>query len=710
MTVKFITGLGALLLVWPCSSWATTGLRVVDARALNLREAPSAAGPKLDSLPRGTVVEVLEEAEDSSWNKIETAEGKVGWVASKYLRAARPGENSSLGQNDDSPVITSFAPSSHTNENLRSVVVTTPAPRGRILDREGEALALNAVVDQVVLTGYEGPFETAEEFALAVEEDIQRLEPLLGRWMNEPGPKRIREHFEHRRELPLSVSRPGVPGKVIERLQSADLSRAVTRKVHLRTYPFRNLAAHIVGYLAREAPDPSGPVRQEEPLWPVMKGVSGIESQFNEDLSGTDGVMALGYKQGGEEAGRDILKNPEPGNDVVLTLDIRMQKAVEEALKSHDKAGAAVVLNAYSGDILAMASVPAFDPSLFAASIRSSDYEGLKNDPEAPLFPRAWASTYPPGSIFKPVVALAALESGGISVSTQFYCPPQMEIDGRIFRNWSETEHGVFGLRSALARSHNSFFYQAGHRAGPSAILNVAHQFGFGQAPPIFTKGVAPGALPGSVVGSQALANLSIGQGDLLVSPLQATLMMASLCNAGVRPSARLVQQIQSNNGRVLRHFQQDRRTRLSLSDHHLASVRSGLYAVVNHEHGTGKSAYQPSVPVFGKTGTAQWSKEKKEASVAWFAGFIPGSSPPLAFTVLLEGDPGEQIFGGRTAAPVAGQFLETFFRNPEDYGIELPQRLLSTKKQDDRLILPLPPKPLSSRDGRSRPRFWLRR
>ena len=572
---------------------------------------------------------------------------------------------------DQEGLVEKFKPADDTRRDITPFLLSIPAPRGRILDRSGKVLADTQVAYQLTLSVAAEEAPTGADFVATVRKH-QALMPerFVGRildWQD----SQLLEHFEKRRRMPLPMSEPmieengGEAGLGNPRLEGK--TRFGTRPVYLRTYPYGSLAAHLIGHLGLSDDVPAGPVRQGEDYWRKRIGRAGLEKSGEHLLRGASGEMLLGVSPDAAIDRQDLIESPTPGADLVTSLDLPLQQAVEAALRETGRAGAVVVLHALDGDVLACASAPTYDPSQFVPAISSEDYQALVSDPEAPLFHRAVSAAYPPGSTFKPFVGLAVLESRALYPFETLQCGPSMEIDGRIFRNWSDDDRGRFNLRGALARSCNTWFYQAAIRSRDRPILTVANQFGFGRPVDLPLESVASGSLPSRVPSNQGLANLSIGQGTLSASPIQVARAMAGLCAGDRVPEPRLLLQGQTSRGAVIQSAPIRRKTISYEESHNLRYVRNGLSAVVNHVRGTGGNARVNGVSVSGKTGTSQWSRNGEESTAVWFAGYVPDSKPPLAFAVLLEGEPGEEIYGGSHAAPVVASFLEATFAPESD-------------------------------------------
>jgi penicillin-binding protein 2 len=358
---------------------------------------------------------------------------------------------------------------------------------------------------------------------------------------------------------------------------------------------------------------------------------------------------------------------PQPGAAVVTTVDRRIQEAAERALEG--QAGSVVVMDPRNGDVLALVSAPAFEIDRFTGAIDRAAWQRVVQDPEAPLLNRAMQSQYAPGSIFKIVVAAAGLQEGTLAPTDRVYCTGEFSLGRWTFKDWKEEGHGVVDLHRAITQSCNVFFYQAGLKVGGRVIARYAEMFGFGTPTEIDLGGEKAGLVPrprprrdrrapGWSAGETV--NLAIGQGQLLVTPLQVARFMAAVANGGVLWKPRLVQRVERpdrgvvwrDDGRVTGHVE--------LSPLVWAFLRQSLWAVVN-DGGTGAAARTRGVDVAGKTGTAQLvakSKSDKGQEHAWFAAFAPAQDPEVVVVVLVE----RGGKGGQVAAPIARRLLNAIF------------------------------------------------
>jgi len=543
-----------------------------------------------------------------------------------------------------------------------------PAPRGQILDSQGRALARMVTVRRLTLQVPALPQENAASYYDWVQKlwpDVTRRFPGL----EMPDREALEDHFKNRRYIPLPLDKV-FTDKEAEAHPLEEMPILQWRVEYQREYPHGSTAAHAVGYVSPSGPPATGPLHHGESLWRNVEGREGLEAALQKELGGQPGLLLMTYDKEKRSLREDVAIPAVAGEDVITTLRLETQQSSDKALAEAKRPGALVLVDAASGNIVALSSAPTFDPGAFAGGMSKGEFEKLTDDTGKPLLHRAVGTPYPPGSVVKPFVTLACLRAGAIQPATQLLCGPEMEIDGRVFGNWSETDAGLFDARAALVRSCNTFYYQAALAAGAKPLLATFQEFGFGQKDDFPLTVLSAGTVPAKVPYRQALANLSIGQGEFLATPVQVAMAMATLSQGGTRQNARLVMQVQNQQREVLSATPNVTHQRLQYSGEHLTTVYSGMYGVVNHEMGTATKARLEKVRVFGKTGTAQWSSKGKQANVVWFGGFVPDSDPPLAFAVALEGKPGEKVSGGLTAAPVIGRLLTDIFQDPAKHGI----------------------------------------
>lgn len=553
-------------------------------------------------------------------------------------------------------------------KDARTMSLSIPAPRGQITDRHGEPFAQTKVVYYPALKY--GQFEKADRDYVVEwgRKRVAQANQLFGiDWHVED--EELWQHYRHRRWLAMPVSHVVNEARKQE-VEDELMKGLILHPVYLRHYPKGAAAAHIIGYTGSSGKLEKGPINYGDPIFERAVGRSGLEKIFDKELTGKDGLLLQDYEADGSLVYRKYDKRPRPGGTVVTSLDIGWQQHAESVLEKHCERGAFVVIDIHTGEVLAMASRPAFDLNDFIPFISTENYAQLRDDPGRPLFARAFQAAYPPASTFKPVVAVTALSNGDVREYTLINCPAQIKIGNHWFRNWSKTAEGEIDVKRAIARSCNPWFYQVGIMTGPSAFLSVARRLGFGSKTGLPLIGETAGLVPtnewmikhhkrGILDGDTA--NMSIGQGVLLASPLQVAQAMAGLANGGALPKLRLVKQVQSANGQVLAVNEPERRNFLNLDPAAVNIVQEGMMQVVNAGYGTGQRARLSYAVLCGKTGTAQWGPTDEEQRLAWFAGFFPLENPRYAFAALYEGKPGEKLSGGRKAAPMVSAFFEHF-------------------------------------------------
>lgn len=551
----------------------------------------------------------------------------------------------------------------------RTMTITIPAPRGLILDREGRPLAQSRMAYHLALdfTAYDGPVEAESAVAWAQERVLEANALVDGDETYTD--KKLTQYYKNRRWLPRSVS------QILSEKQAKSLEKKLPvgltlLPVYQRFYPEKSVAAHLIGYVGTKTRLPTGPINEGDPLFQSTMGKSGFEMVFDDKLRGVPGIKSMIFDKNGTKVRDEPLRRPRPGGNVVTTIDLDWQRYAERVLREGSKRGAFVVIDIQTGEVLVMASRPTFDLNEFVPYITQERFDELNNNPANPLFARAFQAEYPPASTFKPVVTLAAITNGAIRYDQKFDCPYEYKIGKYLkMRNHSLGNKGYLGPKRALATSNNVWFYQVGIKTGPQAFLSVARRVGFGTKTGLPLVGEAPGRAPtpdfimqemGRPTTDGDSANLAIGQGLMLATPLQVAQSMAAIGNGSVLTDLQLVRQIQDFHGRVIEAPQPKKRNELSLSNIALKTTKEGMRNVVHATYGTGKQADVGFTIMCGKTGTAEWKPAIKQ-NLAWFAGFFPFDNPRYAYAVVYEGVPGENVSGGRKAAPMVKRFFRNF-------------------------------------------------
>jgi penicillin-binding protein 2 len=447
-----------------------------------------------------------------------------------------------------------------------------------------------------------------------------------------------------------------------------------------RTYPFGQMAAHLLGYVG-EVNQQEMETRRGYHLGDLI-GKAGAERYWEDYLRGVDGGQQVEVDAVGRKLRVLSEVDETPGNSLVLTVDRDLQATAEEAMQGHD--GSIVALDARTGDILAMVSRPAFDPNVFARGIRLPEWKALVEDRKRPLNSKSVQGTYPPGSTYKVVMAAAALEEGVITPFTTIHCGGGLFFGNRTFRCWRPQGHGGVNVHEALVRSCDVFFYQVGQRLGVDTIAEYSHRFGLGAPTGITLEHESGGIIPSSAWKRQRFGepwypgetlSIAIGQGYVTTTPLQMASVIATIANGGVVYRPKFVKRVEGTDGTTMLEESPEVVRDMGFKKSTLLQIREALSDVVNSKRGTGSNARLPGIEVGGKTGTAQasraggdkssqrgWSREKRDH--AWFIAFAPVDNPEIAIAVLAE-HAGEH--GGTAAAPIARKVLARYFGVPEE-------------------------------------------
>ncbi|MBI2949034.1 MAG: penicillin-binding protein 2 [Verrucomicrobia bacterium] len=594
-------------------------------------------------------------------------------------------------------------------QSVRTVRV--PAIRGKILDRNGYALAENRPSYNVNLYLEELRDSFRHEYTNGVRKEFKLANPnvrLTRKIIDElerqaryrvvsnvlmhvssaiQEPRLLVEqdfhiHYDQLRSLPLpllkDLSKPQV-ALFVE--QAGHVPSLALEPQAVRHYPYQHVAAHIVGHLQRDF----YPVKDEDISFrfrlPDYVGRKGIEAAFDTELRGKAGVKAVLVNNLAYRESEHTPMPPEPGHNVVLTIDLWIQLAAEKALANapfaktktrEEVCGAVAVMDVNTGDIYALASSPSFDPNQFVTGFTNEEYKKMSDEDLRPMFNRAGYGTYPPGSSFKIIVALAGLEAGVIDTNAIYRNPGHYFI-GR-HRIDDTAPAGDYSFRRAFWRSSNSYFVEHGLRIGPEKIIEMARQFHLGEPTGLWPKQEAAGALPTpgelrKLDGSRWMpgdtGNLSIGHGELLVTPLQMAVLIAAVANGGTLLAPRLIERIEPQekpeDSQIIQVSPRQVRGTVKLRPETLERVRQAMLDDTQNAEGTGRSARVDGLQIAGKTGTAKLTSGKKE-SITWFVSYAPFDNPRYAVVVVVEGG----ASGSLTCAPVARDiYKEILKRDP---------------------------------------------
>ncbi len=548
------------------------------------------------------------------------------------------------------------------------------APRGVIRDREGRALvsnrtSFNIQVNLEYLKGkdkVEG--ENREKKMLEFVEKELSLDP-----------QNIKERLDKFRNGPLYQ-----PISIKEDVTWSDLS---TVESHLRehpefmisqeprrTYPLKSVGAHVLGYVGEINEESLGSSEYSKSRVGDIVGKQGIERVYNDVLTGKNGYRQVVVNSLGRVTKTLEKQDAIPGQDLLLTLDLDLQLVAENLLEG--RIGTLIAMNPNNGEILAMVSKPSFDPNNFISRIPAKDWQELINNPASPFMNRAIQATYSPGSIFKIMMAYAAMAEGKIDPSEYIFCNGELTMYDRVFHCSHKGGHGYVNMSAAIQSSCNIYFYLLGKQLGADTISRHAHELGLGEKTDVDLPGERSGLVPDTAwkrkrynkpwyIGETV--NLAIGQGALLVTPIQLLKAISILAGDGQPVTPHLA----FNNSSPSDGEEKAGFVRISYRPEQKAILRDAMWRVVN-SGGTGTLAAVHGMDVCGKTGTVQViGKEKRtergieEGSEeefndhAWFVGFAPKNSPEIAVAAFVEHGGG----GGRSAAPLAAEVFREYFR-----------------------------------------------
>lgn len=527
------------------------------------------------------------------------------------------------------------------------------APRGKILDRDGRVIVDNHSTFSVILSRESLKEEHLRPIADGLNLNYDDLIARIRRWRNRP-------KYE-----PIIIKEELTPGELAfveshrdpETFPEMELIQA-----QRRLYPQDGFAAHVIGYVGEVSENELNTAEFIKYEQGDVVGKQGIERQYNDHLMGVDGQRQVLVDNRGNERQLIGVKEAIPGKPLELTLDLDLQAVAELAMDG--RKGAVIALDPRSGEVLAMVSRPAYDPNRFAGRIRSADWKEILQNPDHPLLNRALQAQLAPGSTFKPLMALAALETGTVDENYKVHCSGGASFYGRYFKCWKKGGHGAIDLHRAIEQSCDVYFYTVGNKMGIDAIAKYATMAGLGQKTGIDLPHEASGTVPST---SWKMRNfrqkwyagetisVSIGQGALTVTPLQLARAIGGIATGGIWQRPHLVKEPSSGESA----------SRGEVNLDNVVKVIYGMWSVVN-EAGTGGKARLPGLDVCGKTGTAQLASNQMLKGTAagramkdnaWFVGFAPRQAPEIVVVALFES--GEH---GDRAAPIVRDVIKSYF------------------------------------------------
>ncbi len=542
-------------------------------------------------------------------------------------------------------------------EANRTSLLFERAPRGLILDRTGQVLADNRQTFLVLFT----PLELNKDVLAKVirrlagilnmkDEDLERkLAPAI----KHSSMVRLLDRASRSTAFALEEQKPNLPGvSVVTEMQ--------------RNYPKGAFAAHLLGYLSQVSAGELQELRQEGYQADWLIGKMGLEKNFDRILRGEYGGMRIEVDASGRSVKILDRKKAVSGYQVRTTLDAKVQQAAEQALAAEGKPGSVVAMDPKTGEILAFVSAPSFDPNVFLytrGELANMDGPGtLVMREDLPLFNRAIQGVFPPGSIYKIIVAAAAMESKKVPISETHYCPGYFMLgsgaSAKKISCWKKTGHGNMNFLDAIQNSCNVYFCHTGLKVGPDLIESLSKKFGMGAPTGIGLSGEKAGYIPGRGMFKKGkrhwydgdTVNMSIGQGTVLFTPMQAARMIATVASRGKIYEPQIIKEIRTPEGELYEEYHPKLAGEVHLAESTWNFLDQSLSRVVGE--GTGQASKIPGITVGGKTGTAQNPHGKDHA---WFVAYAPVEDPKIAVAVFVE----HGIKGGVAGAPIAKRVIE---------------------------------------------------
>jgi penicillin-binding protein 2 len=551
-----------------------------------------------------------------------------------------------------------------------------PSVRGKILDRKGHPLADNRAAFNILVTPNQltdaQRAEIGRMLALSAEESDQVDQRIAaGKRRNPRQPVMILEDQGRDRAAKIEQARFRMPGV----------------EVHYqpyRRYPEGDLAAHLIGYMTQMNEDEAARLAKDGYEDDELIGRAGLEAKWENYLRGKKGEELYAEDARGQrldaKTEADLIQGarrtePEPGSNVILTIDRDLQKIAERAV-GRQAAAAVIVVEINTGKILAMVSKPSFDPNIMTGHLTKAEETLLNSDPRLPFIDKTLKAQYPPGSTFKFVTTIAALEDGQAAEDEPIFCTGSYELAGTRFR--CTASHEKLDLLGAIQHSCNVYFWTLAERIGLDRLADVAHQYGFGVPTGIGLDGEGAGRIPTKawyesrgryMIGNAT--NAATGQGDVEVTVMQMAMAYAALGNGGTLWVPQVVDRVESADGHIIKQYWPKVAHKIATPAPVIDVWQRGMWKVVNELGGTAyEYARSDVVEISGKSGTAEVRKRRKKepdrevvgwnplASHAWFAGWAPATNPEIAIVVLVE----HGGSGGKIAGPIAKQIIEGYW------------------------------------------------
>lgn len=559
-------------------------------------------------------------------------------------------------------------------EKNRIRTIPIIAPRGKILDRYGRVIVDNYPSFSILLL---------RDDPAQIKRDLPQITSGLNITAQDLE-QQLTEAREEPKFQPIVV-KPEATDADLAFVEShrADLPELELMMVQRRKYPPDDFLAHVIGYVGEVSPEQLAQSGGDRYKPGDIVGKAGLEREYNDILTGTDGMRRIIVNSVGKPVRTLDDTEPIPGKPIQLTIDLDMQRVAEEEMTG--KVGAMVAMNPQNGEILAMVSRPAFDPNDFSVRISRKEWLGLNDNPNKPLLNRAIQAQLAPGSVFKILESVAMLESGTPPPDFHVFCPGYGVFYGQVRHDWYAKGHGEVGLHSAIVHSCDIFFYNVGMRLGIDKLSYYASSLGLGKLTGIDLPSEEPGLVPSEEWEERvyhhkwypgSTISLAIGQGPIEVTPIQLLRSISGIAMGGVFYQPHL-----------LKDFSPVKVVKFPISENTVEQVVDGMYGVVNEDGGTGHELGYPilaqaklqDIQFCGKTGTAQTISAKGLLRLTaserhnfgyntWFVGFAPKENPEIAVAVLVQDT---HLEAGGVAAPLAARFMKAYFEKKRGQPIQ---------------------------------------
>ncbi|HUB65981.1 MAG TPA: penicillin-binding transpeptidase domain-containing protein [Candidatus Methylacidiphilales bacterium] len=573
------------------------------------------------------------------------------------------------------------------SEDKRANIIPTlaeykmPGLRGDILSSDGVVFATMGSEKNLVL-GWPATDEAAADADIVrwMRARLDELQQVIGITVT-VSDKDLLAEYKTQRYQPFTVLENVTPDQA-SKIQSAGLENKGFgfQTIPMRNYPHGPELAHVLGHLSRDQQRNRGKYLSGDVIYDRYKGASGIEAVMNQELTGKDGAFMISTTPDGYARSAAVSQPATYGDNVRLSIDSKIQRAVEDAMSnSPKKMKAVVMLDIHTGDVVAMASQPTFDPNLFVPNISADEWKLLNSDELAPLLNRTIQAQYPPGSSFKIVTSIAAMKAGVFDPNWVVHCTGYFDLDNSHRMNLPE-EKGDVTYFDALTYSYNTYFATLGEKIGRDVLLDTARSLNLGNLTGIDLPDELPGLMPDPEFvkrvhqrefGYGDIALTSIGQGDVLVTPLQMADVMAAIANNGTVYRPRLIKDIEDRNGNVIKDYPVQVLRSVTFDDKWMPTLKAAMINVI--DAGTASAVHRSDMKIAAKTGTAQVGSKDHRRQIAWLSGYLPADNPQYSFSIMVEGQFSDNrdntltggLLGGVDAGAIAKDMFASIYPPP---------------------------------------------